>query len=117
MLQNAGWSPATVNRKGVLKGGVMIAIVTKFEVKSGEEGKVEKVLRDVLPKVRAEEGTLVYSLHKKQDDPKTLMVFEKFKDMDALLVHGGAPYVKDMLAAIMPLLDEDMSLEIYDEIA
>ncbi|HUU64199.1 MAG TPA: putative quinol monooxygenase [Dehalococcoidia bacterium] len=96
---------------------MMVAIVTKLKAKSGEEGKLEKALRDVLPKVRAEEGTLVYSLHKKQDDPTTLMVFEKFKDMDALLVHGTAPYVKDMLDTVMPLLDGDMSLEIYEEIA
>lgn len=95
----------------------MVAIVTKLKAKSGEEGKVEQALRDALPKVRAEEGTLVYSLHKKLDDPTTLMVFEKFKDMDALLAHGAAPYVKDMLDTITPLLGEDMSLELYDEIA
>jgi quinol monooxygenase YgiN len=96
---------------------MMVAIVSKFKAKSGEEGKIEKALRDVLPKVRAEEGTLVYSLHKKMDDPATLMVFEKFKDMDALMVHGTAPYVKDMLDTVIPLLEGELSLEIYEEIA
>ena len=95
----------------------MIAVVTKLKAKSGEEEKVEKALRDVLPKVRGEEGTLLYSLHKKQDDPTTFMVFEKFKDMDALMAHGAAPYVKDMLDVVLPLLDGDMSLELYEEIA
>ena len=96
---------------------MIIAVVTKLKAKSGEEEKVEKALRDVLPKVRGEEGTLLYSLHKKQDDPTTFMVFEKFKDMDALMAHGAAPYVKDMLDVVLPLLDGDMSLELYEEIA
>lgn len=95
----------------------MVAIVAILKAKSGEEGKMEKALRDVLPKVRAEEGTLVYSLHKKMDDPTTLMVFEKYKGRDAYDDHCTAPYVKDMLDIVMPLLDGDPSLEMYEEIA
>ena len=96
---------------------MMIAGVAKLKAKNGEEAKVEKALRDVLPKVREEEGTLLYNLYRAQDDPAMFMVFEKYRDMDAFLQHASTPYLKDLFDVILPLLDRDISIEMYDEIA
>ncbi len=95
----------------------MIAVVAKLKAKSGEEEKVEKALREVLPKARKEEGTLLYNLHRAQDDPATFMVFEKYSDMDAFMYHAATPYLKDLFDVVLPLLDGDLSIEMYDEIA
>ncbi len=95
----------------------MIVVVAKIKAKAGEEGKVEKALRDVLPKVREEEGTLSYTLSKSQSDPTTLLVLEKYTDMDAFLFHSSTPYLAEMFVEIAPLLDGDLSVELFDEIA
>ena len=95
----------------------MIVVVAKIKAKSGEEGKVEKALHDVLPKVREEEGTLSYTLSKSQSDPTTLLVLEKYRDMDAFLFHSSTPYLAEMFVEIAPLLDGDLSVELFDEIA
>lgn len=95
----------------------MILVVAKLKAKSGEEAKVEKAMRDVLPKVREEEGTLVYTLNRSQNDPSTIMVFEKYKDMDAFMYHSSTPYLKELFGILMPLLDADVSVELFDEIA
>ena len=95
----------------------MINVVAKIKAQAGEEGKVEKALRDVMPKVREEEGTLSYTLSKSQSDPTMLLVLEKYKDMDAFIVHSSTPYVSEMIVEIAPLLDGDMSVEMFDEIA
>ncbi len=95
----------------------MIVVVAKIKAKSGDEAKVEKALQDVLPKVREEEGTLEYLLNRSQSDPSTFMVLEKYNDMDAFMTHGTTPYLAEMFAEIIPLLDEDLSVELFDEVA
>ena len=95
----------------------MIVVVAKIKAKAGEEAKVEKALRDVLPKVREEEGTLEYLLNKSQTDPTLFMVLEKYKDMDAFMVHGGTPYLAEMFVEITPLIDGDLSVELFDDLA
>jgi len=95
----------------------MIVCVAKIKAKAGEEAKVEKALKDILPKVRQEEGTLEYLLNKSQTDPSTFVVLEKYKDMDAFMIHGSTPYLAEMFAIITPLLDGDLSVELLDNIA
>jgi len=95
----------------------MITVVAKLKAKSGAEAKIEEAFREVLPKAREEEGTLLYNLHRAQNDPATFMVLEKYRDMDAFMHHCATPYLKDLFDVIIPLLDGDMSVDMYDEIA
>ena len=95
----------------------MVNVVAKIKVKAGEEGKVEKALRDAIPKVREEEGNLLYTLSRSQSDPTMLLMLEQYKDMDAFMVHSSTPYVAEMVVAIAPYLDGEMSVELFDEIA
>ncbi len=95
----------------------MIVVVAKIKAKAGKEAKVEKALKDVLPKVRKEKGTLSYTLNKSQNDPSTFMVLEKYKDMDAFVAHSSTTYLAEMFVEIMPFLDGDMAVELFDEMA
>ena len=95
----------------------MIVVVAKIKAKAGEEEKVEKALRGVLPKVREEEGTISYTLNKSQSDPSTFMVLEKYRDMDAFVFHSSTQYLAEMFAEIVPVLDGDLAVELFDEIA
>lgn len=95
----------------------MIIVVAKIKARAGDEAGVEKALRNVLPKVREEEGTLEYLLNRSQTDPSTFMVLEKYRDMDAFMVHGSSPYLAEMFGEITPLLDGDLSVELFDELA
>ena len=95
----------------------MINVVAKIKAKAGDEGKVEQALQNAIPKVTAEEGTLSYTLSKAQSDPSLYLVLEKYKDMDAFMFHSSQDYVMEMIMAISPLLDGDLIVEMYDEIA
>jgi len=95
----------------------MINVVAKIKAKAGEEAEVEQSLKNAIPKVRAEEGNLLYTLSKSQSDPTMLLMLEKYKDMDAFMVHSAAPYVSEMIVEIVPYLDGEMSVELFDEIA
>jgi len=99
------------------KKEVKMVIVAKLKAKSGEEGKMEKALVDIIPQVEQENGTLVYTLHKSQKDPTVFLFYEKYKDKDALKHHSSTPYFKELFGTLSPLLDGAPEIEMYDEVA
>ena len=95
----------------------MINVVAKMKAQAGQEGKIEQALKDAVPKVLQEEGTLSYTVSKSQSDPSLYLVLEKYKDMDAFMFHSSQDYVMEMIMAVSPVLDGDLIVEMYDEIA
>ena len=59
-----------------------MVLIAKIKAKSGEEKKMEKALLDMVSKVEQEEGTLMYTLHRSQNDPTLFMFYEKYTDKD-----------------------------------
>ncbi len=94
----------------------MIVVVAKIKAQSGKEDELAKIVRNVIPKVAEEEGTLVYRFHQSTGDKTEFMFYEQYTDGDALAHHGGTPYFKEMGAAMFPLLDGKPSIEMYEEI-
>lgn len=92
-------------------------VVAKLKAKSGEESKMEEALRGMVSKVEAEEGTLMYSLHRSQKDPTQFLFYEKYTDGEALKAHSETPYFKELFGALQPLIDGPPEIELYDELA
>lgn len=98
------------------KGEKMI-VVARLKAKSSKEEEMEKALREMVSKVEEEEGTLAYTLHRSQKDPSLFLLYEKYKDKDALSYHSSTPYFKELFNVVGPLLDGTPGIEMYDEIA
>ena len=94
-----------------------MVVVAKIKVKSGEEEKVEKALVEMVSKVAAEEGTLVYTLHRSMEDPKTFLFYEKYTDGEALAFHSSTPYFKALFAELGGSFDGQPTIEMYSEVA
>ena len=92
-------------------------VVAKLKAKSGEEEKVEEALRGMVAKVKAEEGTLMYSLHRSHKDPAQFLFYEKYTDAEALKAHSETPYFKELFGVLQPLIDGAPQIETYDEVA
>jgi quinol monooxygenase YgiN len=91
-------------------------VVAKMKAKHGEEKNMEEALRDLVSKVAAEEGTLVYTLHRSQKDPTQFLFYEKYADAGALKAHGQTAYFKEAFGVMQNLLDGAPEIEIYDEV-
>ena len=91
-------------------------VVAKLKAKKGEEKKMESILKGILPDVQKEEGTLVYTLHRSQNNPGIFLFYEKYKDAEALTHHSTTPHFKLLFGNIMPLLDGQPEIEMYEEI-
>lgn len=95
----------------------MITVTAKLKAKSGKEEEVKKVLDEVIPQVKQEEGTLQYTLHRSKSDPSLFFFFERYRDEEGLKYHSSTPYFKKMIAAFKELLEGPAEIELFEEIA
>ena len=94
-----------------------MVIVAKITALDGKEEETKNALAEIIPKVREEEGTLIYTLHQDQNNPRVFLFYEKYKDMDALVSHSSTPYFKELFKTLKPLLDGQPEITMYTELA
>lgn len=95
----------------------MIIVIAVMKAKAGKEQEMEKALRDVLPKVQAEEGTLAYALHRVRKEPQKFIMYEKYRDKAALVHHSSSAYFTELFAQLAPLLDGNPTIDICELLA
>ncbi|HHO76758.1 MAG TPA: antibiotic biosynthesis monooxygenase [Deltaproteobacteria bacterium] len=95
----------------------MIVVVAVMKVKEGKEQEMEDALKNIVPKVASEEGTLAYVINQAKKDPRTFLIYEKYRDKDALNLHSSTPYFADLFEKISPILDGAPSIDIYKELS
>lgn len=93
-----------------------MVVVAKLTALAGKEEELEQALLGIIPKVKNEEGTLVYTLHKDQSNPNVFLFYEKYKDMDALVAHSSTDYFKALFKQIKSLLDGHPEIKTYTEL-
>jgi quinol monooxygenase YgiN len=94
----------------------MLVVVAVMKAKAGSEQEMEKALRDMIPMVETEEGTMVYTLHRTKKDPQKFLMYEKYRDKEAFKYHSSTPYFAELFGKIAPLLDGDPAIDIYEEL-
>jgi len=95
----------------------MLTVIAILEAQSGKEQELEEILKSIIPKIEAEEGTLAYILHRAKDNPAQFMFYEKYIDKQALKIHGSSPHFQEMFEKAAPLLAGTPDIKIFEEIA
>lgn len=95
----------------------MIVVVAVMKARQGKEKEMEDALRAIVPQVEAEDGTLQYILHRARKDPGKFILYEKYRDKDALNVHSATPYFAELFTKIGPLLDGGPTIDVIEELA
>ncbi len=94
----------------------MITLIAKIKAKQGSEADLEAALSALVEKVGAEEGTLEYVLNKSLSDPCQFVVFEVYKDKEALDYHGTTDYFAAAMKETGAYVAEKPQIEMYKEI-
>ena len=81
-----------------------IVVVARAEAKSGSEAAAERAFLDVVAPTHEENGCIRYALHRGADDPKTLVMIERWSSRDALDAHLRSAHVARLFDALGPLL-------------
>lgn len=84
---------------------IAIVIFAKWQVKSGQLDQILPVLEASAPKSRDEEGNLSYQAHQTIEDEHCILLFETYRDQEALEFHRDSPHFQELgLNTIVPLL-------------
>jgi quinol monooxygenase YgiN len=94
----------------------MIAVIAKIPVKPEAKDEAIEAVKVLMAGVAKEEGTLHYTLNIAQNDPNTLVFMERYKDMDALSVHGSTPHFQEFMEKSMSLAAGPPEIVVMDEI-
>jgi len=95
----------------------MVAVVAKIKVKAGKADEAVQALKDILPDVRKEEGTLYYTVNRDRTDPNLVVVIEKYRDDAAFQAHSSSPHLARLFEKAAPLMEGNLELLMMDEIA
>lgn len=91
----------------------MIIVNAKITSKPGERDSIIEKAQDLIKSTRLEQSCICYDLYASTEDDNILMMFEKWKNQDALNSHMQTEHFKSFDTAIEELLAENIGISIY----
>ena len=83
-----------------------ITIVCLIKAKKDKKQQVYQKLTDLAKMTRNEKGNINYELHVSSEDECLFIIYENWKDQQALDGHMAQPYLKDFLALEQELVEQ-----------
>ena len=88
-------------------------VIAQYRVRSGEEEKVERALRQMVAPTRAEPGNLDYQILRDPADPALFVLFERYADEAAFEAHKASEHFATWLAGqVLPSLADRIRLDL-----
>ena len=75
----------------------MIIMQGSIPIKSGQFDRALAMAHDLIAAARGEAGCSTYEFYRGLSDPDTLVVFQEWESMDALMDHLSSPHVESFL--------------------
>lgn len=82
-----------------------VVVVATLRVREGAEEEGMAVLRELVERSHPEEGCLAYAVHRAADDPRTVVLVERWASRAALDAHFQQPHVAEAGARSAEVLD------------
>jgi len=99
------------------KEDAMLVVVAVMKAKAGMEQEFEQELKNIIPQVETEKGTLMYTLHRHKKEAGKFLFYEKYTDKEALKEHSSTPHFTALFGKIGPMLDGSPVIEMYEELS
>ncbi len=85
----------------------MLIVIARYLVTEGHESVVARLLRQNAEASRTEPGCLEFTVFQEIDDPRVILLYERYTDEDAFQAHRQTPHFKEIIEQqVVPLLDE-----------
>jgi quinol monooxygenase YgiN len=92
-----------------------ITIIVPINAQPEQRETVHQRLVDLAAKTNNEPGNICYVLHTVPDDPNQFIIYEQWKDQEALDFHMAQDYLKAFLADSTALLSQEVKGTICKE--
>ncbi|MHB1022575.1 MAG: putative quinol monooxygenase [Acidobacteriaceae bacterium] len=70
----------------------MVSFTVRMKFTSEDHHQVREILTELAKASRQEPGCISYIPHFLEDDPETVMIYEQYKDDEALNFHRNTPH-------------------------
>ena len=95
----------------------MIVIAAKLRAKAGKENELIAAMKELAAAVkRNEPGALDYTFHRAKNDASLFLVYEKYKDGEAMKAHMGSAHFQAAAKNFGALLEGGLGIETYEVI-
>jgi quinol monooxygenase YgiN len=91
-----------------------VVVVGSFTARPGKEREAEEAFGALLEPTHAEDGCILYALHRGVDDPRQLTFIERWDSREALDAHLASRHVKDVLARAEDLFGDSGAIVVYE---
>ena len=91
-----------------------VVVVGSFSARPGKEREAEEAFRAVLEPTHAEQGCVLYALHRGVDDPRRLTFIERWDSREALDAHLSSPHIDELLARADDLFGDSAEIVVYE---
>jgi quinol monooxygenase YgiN len=93
-----------------------VVVVGAFRINVGKEAEALEAFQGLVAPTHAEEGCILYALHRAVDDPARLTFIERWASQELLDAHLGSPHVSALLGRAEELWGENGEITVYDAI-
>ena len=91
-----------------------VVVVGSFAARPGKEREAEEAFRALLDPTHAEDGCILYALHRGVEDPARLTFIERWSSREALDAHLASPHVQEVLDRAQDLFGDSGEITVYE---
>lgn len=85
----------------------MFVIAARYYMREGTEDQALELLKSVVALSRAEPGCVTYCVNQSLDNPRLILMFERFIDEAAFLEHAASAYVQEVVVGkVFPMIEK-----------
>lgn len=93
----------------------MVVLTAVVNVANGKNEEFESEFHKLALKVRQEPGAIAYVLHRHATNPNQYLVYEKYKDNEAVKYHSSTPYFMEFVKKTGPITAGPPKVDVYQE--
>ena len=86
-------------------------VIAKHRAKPGRADAYERRMLADLERTRAEAGALQFHIHRDRNDRDLFVIYEIWRDVEALRQHFETPYVQQFVADSSEYIEGDMEVQ------
>ncbi|MEV4596992.1 putative quinol monooxygenase [Amycolatopsis sp. NPDC049253] len=91
-----------------------LQVIARYTVSAGKEDQVAALVPQLAEAARTEPGNLAFDVYRSFDDPRSVVLLERYVSREAFAEHRETEHFKRLvLDGIVPLLD-DRAVELFD---
>ena len=93
-----------------------VVVVGSFTAQPGKEQEAEAAIQALVGPTHAEEGCVLYALHRGVDDPRRLAFVERWASREQLDRHLQSQHVQQALTRVEELFGDSADIVVYDAV-